>query len=88
MWCVDMSILIKLNYQVYKKKKDKKKKIIIIIPKKYIKKAVNRNKIRRRIKAVLNKKKIYFCVVKYLYNSLKSYQLIQEKIEQQLNIQK
>lgn len=48
----------KVHEVIYYFKKNKSNKIIIIIPKKVVKKAVDRNKIRRRIKAIANQNNV------------------------------
>ena len=64
----------------------KNKNILIIIPKKFIKKAVDRNKLRRRIKAILHQYKINSCVVKYFHNEVKNYQEIKTIIEEYIRV--
>ena len=65
---------------------NKKKQILIIIPKKFIKRAVDRNKLRRRIKAILHQYKINSCVVKYFHNEVKTYQEIKTIIEECIRV--
>ena len=57
----------------------KKKQILIIIPKKFIKRAVDRNKLRRRIKAILHQYKINSCVVKYASSCYKCMVIFQTR---------
>ena len=65
---------------------NKEKQILIIIPKKFIKRAVDRNKLRRRIKAILHQYKINSCVVKYFHNEVKTYQEIKTIIEEHIRV--
>ena len=74
-------IEIKKHDTIEQKNNNKAKKMLIIIPKKFIKKAVDRNKIRRRIKAILLKNNINGYVVKYFCNDVKSYQQLKSNIE-------
>ena len=46
---------------------NKKNKPIIIIPKKYVKKATNRNRIRRQIRAILQKQHLKNVIIKYFF---------------------
>ena len=65
---------------------NKEKQILIIVPKKFIKRAVDRNKLRRRIKTILHQYKINSCVVKYFYNEVKTYQEIKTIIEECIRV--
>ena len=60
--------------------KNKESKNIIIVPKKFIKRAVDRNKIRRRIRAILHQKNISGCIIKYFCNEMQSYNIIASTI--------
>ena len=64
----------------------KEKQILSIVPKKFIKRAVDRNKLRRRIKAILHQYKINSCVVKYFHNEVKTYQEIKTIIEEHIRL--
>ena len=64
----------------------KKKQILIIVPKKFIKRAIDSNKLRRRIKTILHQYKINSCVVKYFYNEVKTYQEIKTIIEECIRV--
>jgi ribonuclease P protein component len=71
-----MSISINFANTVYKKNKQANQ-IKIIIPKKYIKKACLRNKIRRRIKHILRINNINNALVKYFYEKVLDFQKLQ-----------
>ena len=77
---------IKKNNSSNSNGNNKEKQILIIIPKKFIKKAVDRNKLRRRIKAILHQYKINSCVVKYFHNEVKNYQEIKTIIEEYIRV--
>ena len=80
-----------LNIEIFKKKqinnilKNKKKilsKHIIIVPKRFVKKAVIRNKIKRQIRAILQKQKNsqYFIKYKTKQDKIPNYKEIEEFI--------
>ena len=77
---------IKKNNSSNSNGNNKEKQILIIIPKKFIKRAVDRNKLRRRIKAILHQYKINSCVVKYFHNEVKNYQEIKTIIEEYIRV--
>ena len=77
---------IKKNNSSNSNGNNKEKQILIIVPKKFIKRAVDRNKLRRRIKAILHQYKINSCVVKYFYNEVKTYQEIKTIIEEHIRV--
>lgn len=68
-----MSVSINLTNTVYKNNKQINQ-IRIIIPKRYIKKACLRNKIRRRIKHILRINNINNALVKYFYEKVLDFQ--------------
>ena len=75
-----MNILFYKDFFVYKKDK-RKSQIRIIIPKRYIKKAVDRNKIRRQIRSIVKEFFIDSCLIKYFdYNIVSFYELRTEII--------
>ena len=64
---------------------NKKNKPIIIIPKKYVKKATNRNRIRRQIRAILQKQHLKNVIIKYFCKEdLLSFQELKKYLENTL----
>lgn len=64
---------------------NKKNKPIIIIPKKYVKKATNRNRIRRQIRAILQKQHLKDVIIKYFCKEdLLSFQELKKYLENTL----
>ena len=64
---------------------NKKNKPIIIIPKKYVKKATNRNRIRRQIRAILKEQHLKDVIIKYLCKEdLLSFQELKKYLENTL----
>ena len=64
---------------------NKKNKPIIIIPKKYVKKATNRNRIRRQIRAILQKQHLKDIIIKYFCKEdLLSFQELKKYLENTL----
>ena len=64
---------------------NKKNKPIIVIPKKYVKKATNRNKIRRQIRAILQKQHLKDVIIKYFCKEdLLSFQELKKYLENTL----
>ena len=64
---------------------NKKNKPIIIIPKKYVKKATNRNRIRRQIRAILKEQHLKDVIIKYFCKEdLLSFQELKKYLENTL----
>lgn len=78
--------MLDIDLKFIKSLRNKSEKPIIIVPKKVVKLAVNRNKIKRQIRNILQLKQIKKCIVKYKtkenkpnFNELKD--IINSKIE-------
>lgn len=64
---------------------NKKNRPIIIIPKKYVKKATNRNRIRRQIRAILKEQHLKDVIIKYFCKEdLLSFQELKKYLENTL----